>query len=207
MKKLLIATIITLATAVAVPSFAMFTPDWERPLHKSEMDVVSANGVFETAFNATLVLNKRDNSKDAATSFTLEFFSENEDGVVEEYLYEIAVKNIRYTRCGSTFFTANIKLYDPELATGYFPEMTVTLERKSPIALSRCGGMSVPPGGSRLVGRVFDRELASEEVDAPSNVWNATVEFKESGSVQSLSTMKLVGTPDKVYTIQGPSDI
>ncbi len=200
LNRFIVTAALILSFTSSSKAFAVWAPNWERPLLQSNMDVIESNGAFEQAHDVTLVMNKRDNSKEAATSLTLEFTVEHKDGSLEDFSYVMPIQDIKYTRCGTTYFNATLKLYDPDMATGYFPEVSVVLERKGPIMLRGCGQIGAFPGSPRGLGRAL---LADESRLSQKNLWLAKVEFKESGSVQSLSVMKLKGAPSDVFTIQG----
>ncbi len=201
MKNLIIATIITLVSFGSSSAFAVWAPNWERPIHSSEMQVVKSDGVFDGAYDVVLVMNKRDSSKDAATSFSLEFSKELADGSVMDYSYSIPVEQIEYTRCGSTFFKGVAKLFDPDMATGYYPEIAISLERKSPIMTRGCGSLRTLPVVGGGLNSALDNAL-NVEIPQKSNQWKVTVKFEEKGSVQSFSTLVAAGEAEDVFTIQ-----
>jgi|GEM_PF-2406307 len=168
---------------VALPAMAIVAPNWERPQTQAEMMVIQADGFFETAENVVLTQNRRDGSESEASSLTLSFDLVNNDGSVQKAEYEVPVEAVSYNRCGGTSFVGTLKLYNPELATGYFPEIQIRLNRQSAMGGTRaCGGRALLNGSQTS--------------------WNAEVKFFERGSVQSESTMMLRGAPEAVFTIQ-----
>lgn len=70
-----------LTFAVSVPAFAVYAPDWERPIQQAEMDVVHADGYFTDVQDVSLVLNRRDGVKTPATSFYLTLSLPNDKGL------------------------------------------------------------------------------------------------------------------------------
>jgi hypothetical protein len=166
-----------------VPALAVYAPNWERPVKQAEMVVLDADGFFDTAENVVLTQNRRDNSQQEASSLTLSFDLVNADGSVQKAQYEVPVESVSHNRCGGTAFVATLKLYNPDLATGYFPEIQIRLNRQTAMGINRaCGGRA--------------------SLSGPESSWNAEVKFFERGSVQSESTMILRGTPEALFTIQ-----
>ncbi|MEO5667119.1 MAG: hypothetical protein ABIR96_03595 [Bdellovibrionota bacterium] len=163
----------TLALALSLPAFAVYAPDWERPVQEAQMDVVQADGYFTGAQNVTLTMNRRDGKKAMATSFNLEVsLPQRESAHPVEYL--IPVSEISASDKGNMIIKGQLKLYDEDAATGYFPNVEIELVRP------------------------YDMTGKQPTDDQ----WIATVRFLERGSVNSTSSLKLSGTPESVATIQ-----
>lgn len=203
------AAILALVLAVGLVSQqakAVWAPGWERPIKEAQMDVISADGVFEMVEEAKLTLRKSDGSKEAATSFLLELTFLNEaTGKELTRSFAVPVKSIEYTRCGSTFYAAEL-----ELLTNYNIVHTILkldIERKTPmVAGARCG--SFAPGPMGIVhpsseyqspeAAAFAERLAPAKSSVIEWIVDVTAEDVETGTE---SRMSLEGEPEEVMSI------
>lgn len=184
---------------------AVWAPGWERPIKEAQMDIVSADGAFETVEAATLTLRKRDGSKEAATSFLLELtFVNTLTGKELQRSFEVPVQKIEYTRCGSTFYTAQLELLAADNSVHTVLELDI--ERKTPmISGARCGSMTPGPFGvahRSAEEAAFARSLEPTKSSTIEWVADVTAEDLESGEV---SLMNLEGDPEDVMSITSRS--
>jgi len=163
----------TLALLLSLPAFAVYAPNWERPIQEAQMDVVKADGFFAGAENVVLTLNRRDGKKAPATSFDLEL-SLPAGQELREVSYKVPVDEISASDKGNLIIKGELKLYNEDASTGYFPKVEIELVRP------------------------YDMSGAN----AVDDQWIAVVRFLESGSVNSTSSLQLSGTPESVLTIQ-----
>jgi hypothetical protein len=114
-----------LAFAFSLPTFAVYAPNWERPIQGAEMNVVEADGHFEGAEGVALTLNRRDGEKKAvATSFTLDLSVPSAEGV-RTVRYLIPVSDVSMNDQGHVVIKGSLKLFNENAATGYFPAIAI----------------------------------------------------------------------------------
>jgi hypothetical protein len=178
------AILFSLTMIVSASVEAALLPGWERPLEIAHMDVLESDGFFDSVENVVIVQNRRDNSKEEATSLTLSFDVVYEDNTSKTLQYEVPVQKVVYDRCGGTSFVASLKLFNSEMSTGFYPEIKVEMKRQSAMG-------NIPSCAEQV--------LTTEDL----STWTAKVHYVESGSVNTDSMMNLVGSPEVLYTIQG----
>ncbi len=123
MKNLLLILTFTLSS----PAFAVYSPDWERPVQEADMRVLQADGHFEGAEAVALTLNRRDGEKKAvATSFTLDLSVPSSEGV-RTVRYVIPVSDVSMNDQGHVVIKGRLKLFNENAATGYFPSIAIEI--------------------------------------------------------------------------------
>jgi hypothetical protein len=117
--------LLILTFALSTPAFAVYAPNWERPVQGADMNVLQADGHFEGAEAVALTLNRRDGEKKAvATSFTLDLSVPSSEGL-RAVRYVIPVSDVSMNDQGVVVIKGSLKLFNENAATGYFPAIAI----------------------------------------------------------------------------------
>jgi len=161
--------LVALTLVISAPAFAIYAPDWERPVQRAEMDVVQADGHFTDVEDVLLVLNRRDGVKSPATSFSLSFTLPDQK-TLSDVKYLVPVEEIFASDKGNIVIKGQI-----DLSTGDGISRLMHVELSRPY--SQEVGSAEPHWIAEL--RFFERGLV-----------NTSSTLQLSGTPESVATIQ-----------------